>query len=99
MLPINWSRFTTPKTETITKIEITLTTTAAKLGKLQGAFGSSTDIEPDYWIMTKDMQTTLSGTEDTVTGMLLLMKLKLCNLKVMDNSNSEFGGLIVEPSQ
>ena len=67
MLPINWSIFTIPKTETITKIEITLTTTAAKLGKLQGAFGSSTGIEPDYWIMTKDMQNTLSGTEDTVT--------------------------------
>lgn len=67
MLPINWSIFTIPKTETITKIEITLTTTAAKLGKWQGAFGSSTGEEPDYWIMTKDMQATLTGTEDTVT--------------------------------
>ena len=67
MLPINWSMFTIPKTETITKIEITLTTTAAKLGKWQGAFGSSTGEEPDYWIMTKDMQATLTGTEDTVT--------------------------------
>ena len=67
MLPINWSMFDIPKTETITKIEVTLSTTAAKLGKWQGAFGSSTGLAPDYWIMTKDMQATLSGTEDTVT--------------------------------
>ena len=67
MLPINWSLFTIPKTETITKITITLSTTAAKLGKWQGAFGSSTGEAPDYWIMTKDMQATLTGTEDDVT--------------------------------
>ena len=67
MLPINWSMFDIPKTETITKIEVTLSTTAAKLGKWQGAFGSSTGLAPDYWIMPKDMQATLSGTEDTVT--------------------------------
>ena len=67
MLPINWSLFDIPKTETITKIEVGLSTTAAKLGKWQGAFGSSTGEAPDYWIMTKDMQQTLSGTEDSVT--------------------------------
>ena len=67
MLPINWSLFTIPKTETIKKITITLSTTAAKLGKWQGAFGSSTGEAPDYWIMTKDMQATLTGTEDDVT--------------------------------
>ena len=67
MLPINWSLFTIPKSETITKIEITLSTTAAKLGKWQGAFGSSTGQAPDYWIMTKDMSETLTGTEDVVT--------------------------------
>jgi hypothetical protein len=67
MLPINWSMFEIPKTETITKIEVTLSTTAAKLGKWQGAFGSSTGLAPDYWIMTKDMQASLSGTEDSIT--------------------------------
>ena len=67
MLPINWSLFDIPKNETITKIEVGLSTTAAKLGKWQGAFGSSTGEAPDYWIMTKDMQQTLSGTEDSVT--------------------------------
>ena len=67
MLPINWSMFEIPKSETITKIEIELSTEAAKLGKWQGAFGSSTGIEPDYWIMTDDMEQSLSGTTDTVT--------------------------------
>ena len=67
MLPINWSLFTIPKTETIKKITITLSTTAAKLGKWQGAFGSSTGEAPDYWIMTKDMQATLTGTTGDVT--------------------------------
>jgi len=67
MLPINWSLFTIPKSETITKIEVEISTDAAKLGKWQGAFGSSTGIEPDYWIMTDDMEQTLDGTKDTVT--------------------------------
>ena len=67
MLPINWSLFSIPSGETITKIEIGLSTEAAKLGKWQGAFGSSTGEAPDYWIMTDDMEATLSGTEDSVT--------------------------------
>ena len=67
MFAINWSKFDIPKTETITSIEITLSTTKEKLGKWQGAFGSSTNIAPDYWIMTKDMSKTLSGTTDSIT--------------------------------
>ena len=67
MLPINWSLFNIPKSETITKIEITLSTTATKLGTWQGAFGSSTGEAPDYWIMTDDMEAKLTGTEDVVT--------------------------------
>ena len=66
MLPINWSLFTIPKGETITKIEVEISTDATKLGKWQGAFGSSTGIEPDYWIMTDDMEQALDGTKDTV---------------------------------
>ena len=66
MLPINWSKFDIPKTETITKVEVTVSTTKDKLGKWQGAFGSSTGLAPDYWIMTKDMSKTLSGTTDSI---------------------------------
>ena len=67
MLPINWDLFSIPRTETITKITIGLSTTAKQLGKWQGAFGSSTGEAPDYWIMTKDMSVSLTGTEDEVT--------------------------------
>ena len=67
MLPINWSLFDIPTNETITKIEVGLSTTAAKLGKWQGAFGSSTGVAPEYWIMTDDMEATLTGKEDSVT--------------------------------
>ena len=66
MLPINWSLFTIPKSEKITKIEVELSTTDKKLGKWQGAFGSSTGDAPDYWIMTDDMEQALDGTKDTV---------------------------------
>ena len=67
MLPINWSLFDIPSGENIIKIEVGLSTTATKLGKWQGAFGSSTGVAPDYWIMTDDMEASLSGTEDVVT--------------------------------
>lgn len=67
MLPINWSMFDIPSGENIIKIEVGLSTTATKLGKWQGAFGSSTGVAPDYWIMTDDMEASLSGTEDVVT--------------------------------
>lgn len=68
MLPLNWEWFDIiPKTEVITQIDVNLSTTAKKLGKWQGAFGSSTGIAPDYWIMTDDMQETLSDTTGTVS--------------------------------
>lgn len=68
MLPLNWEWFDIiPKTEVITQIDVNLSTTAAKLGKWQGAFGSSTGIAPDYWIMTDDMSETLTGTTGTVS--------------------------------
>ena len=66
MLPINWSLFSIPKSEKITKIEVTLSTTAKALGTWQGAWGSSTGEAPDYWIITDDMEAKLEGTEDTV---------------------------------
>ena len=67
MLPIDWSMFDIPSGENIIKIEVGLSTTATKLGKWQGAFGSYTGVAPDYWIMTDDMEASLSGTEDVVT--------------------------------
>jgi len=67
MLPINWSQFDIPKTEIITSIKITLSTTKDKLGVWQGAFGSQTNIAPDYWFITPDMKKILSGTTGSIT--------------------------------
>ena len=89
MLPINWSLFDIPKTETIKQITITLSTTAAKLGKWQGAFGSSTGEAPDYWIMTKDMQATLSGTTDDVTWDVTAAEAKA--MQTQTNGQLKFG--------
>lgn len=89
MLPINWSLFDIPSGETIVKIEVGLSTTAAKLGKWQGAFGSSTGEAPDYWIMTDDMEASLSGTEDSVTWEVTAAESKA--MKTQTDGQLKFG--------
>lgn len=54
--------------EKITKIEVDLSTTKDKVGKWQGAFGSSTKVEADkYWTQTDDMESTINGQKGTIT--------------------------------
>ena len=89
MLPINWPLFDIPKSETITKIEITLTTTATKLGAWQGAFGSSTGEAPDYWIMSEDMEAKLTGAEDVATWEVSKSEAK--SIKTQTNGQLKFG--------
>ena len=69
MLPINWSQFDMIKntTHVITRIDVTISTTAEKLGKWQGAFGSSTGHIPEYWVMTEDMEQVFDSKEGTLT--------------------------------
>ena len=69
MLPINWSQFDMIKNTThiITKIDVTISTSAEKLGKWQGAFGSSTGQIPEYWLMTEDMEQFFDSKEGTLT--------------------------------
>ena len=68
MIPLNWDWFDMiPESEAFTAIEVTISTTADKIGKWQGAFGSQTNIAPEYWLMTEDMQETFSGTVGTIT--------------------------------
>lgn len=43
-----------------------ISTTAGELGLWQGAFGSSTTVDPDYWTMTEDMEQTFSGKTGTL---------------------------------
>ena len=89
MLPINWSLFDIPSGENIIKIEVGLSTTATKLGKWQGAFGSSTGVAPDYWIMTDDMEASLSGTEDSVTWEVTAAESKA--MKTQKDGQLKFG--------
>ena len=69
MLPINWSQFDmiNNTTELITRIDVTISTSAEKLGKWQGAFGSSTGHIPEYWLMTEDMEQFFDSKEGTLT--------------------------------
>ena len=69
MLPINWSQFDMIKntTHVITRIDVTISTSAEKLGKWQGAFGSSTGKIPEYWLMTEDMEQFFDSKEGTLT--------------------------------
>ena len=69
MLPINWSQFDmiNNTTETVTRIDVTISTSAEKLGKWQGAFGSSTGQIPEYWLMTEDMEQFFDSKEGTLT--------------------------------
>ena len=69
MLPINWSQFDMIKntTHVITRIDVTISTSAEKLGKWQGAFGSSTGVVPEYWYITEDMEQFFDSKEGTLT--------------------------------
>ena len=69
MLPINWSQFDmiNNTTETVTRIDVTISTSAEKLGKWQGAFGSSTGQIPEYWYITEDMEQFFDSKEGTLT--------------------------------
>ncbi|MDO4156678.1 MAG: glycoside hydrolase family 9 protein, partial [Oscillospiraceae bacterium] len=49
--------------EKVQKVEIDISTTAGEIGKWQGAFGSSTTVDPGYWTQTEDMSQTFSGTK------------------------------------
>ena len=67
MIGWEWSQFGIPENEKVVKVELNLSTTKKKIGKWQGAFGSSTSVAPDYWTITDDMEETFSGTSATLT--------------------------------
>ncbi len=52
--------------EKVQKVEIDISTTADKIGKWQGAFGSSTTVDPGYWTQTEDMQQVIDGDSGTL---------------------------------
>ena len=67
MIGWEWSQFGIPANEKVVKVELNLSTTKKKIGKWQGAFGSSTSVAPEYWTITDDMEETFSGTSATLT--------------------------------
>ena len=67
MIGWEWSQFGIPENEKVVKVELNLSTTKKKIGKWQGAFGSSTSVAPEYWTITDDMEETFSGTSATLT--------------------------------
>ena len=52
--------------EKVTKVEVNISS-SSNIGKWQGAFGSSTTVDPEYWTQTADMSQTISGNKGTIT--------------------------------
>lgn len=67
MIGWEWSQFNIPQGEKIQKVVLNLSTKYSQLGKWQGAFGSSTTVEPAYWTQTDDMEETMSGKTGSIT--------------------------------
>ena len=68
MVGFEWSQFNIPATEKVKKVEITISSKdGSKIGKWQGAFGTSTSVAPEYWAQGDDMEQTISGNKGTIT--------------------------------
>ncbi len=67
MIGWKWSDFKIPSGEKPTKVEINISTSKDKIGKWQGAFGSSTQVSPAYWTQTDDMEQKFDGKTGTIT--------------------------------
>ncbi len=66
MIGWKWSEFGLGANDKPTKVEVTISANGT-IGKWQGAFGSSTKIQPDYWTITDDMEQTFNGNTATIT--------------------------------
>lgn len=61
MIGWEWAKFGIPANENVTKVEVNIKAKSGEIGKWQGAFGSSTKVEPDYWTKTDDMEQTFNS--------------------------------------
>lgn len=66
MIPFLWSDFGIGAGEKVTKVEVNISSSKS-IGKWQGAFGTSTKVDPTYWTMTDEMSKSISGTSGTIT--------------------------------
>jgi aryl-phospho-beta-D-glucosidase BglC (GH1 family) len=66
MIGFNYEDFGIGSDETISRVEVTISAIGSKIGTWQGAFGTSTTVDPDYWTMTDQMEQTFSGKTGTI---------------------------------
>lgn len=67
MIGWDWADFNIPATEKVKKVEVQISTNKGSIGKWEGAFGTSTKVEPDYWTQTDNMSQSISGSSGTIT--------------------------------
>ena len=67
MVGWEWAEFGIPATEKVTKVEVKIKSNNGNIGKWQGAFGSSTKVDPDYWTQSTDMEQSIASTSGTIT--------------------------------
>ena len=67
MIGFKYEDFGIKAGEKVTKVEFNISTTAGKLGKWQGAVGTSTSVDPDYWTQSEDMEEVFTSNKGTIT--------------------------------
>ena len=56
--------------EKVLQVDVNIQAMGSSLGTWQGAFGSSTTVEPDYWTMTDQMEATIEGKKGVISWVL-----------------------------
>ncbi len=69
---IGWAYtdFGIPEGEKVLQVDVELQAMGSSVGTWQGAFGSSTTVEPDYWTMTDQMEQLIEDKKGTITWVL-----------------------------
>ena len=67
MIGFDWADFKIPTSEVknIKKIKVNISASSS-IGKWQGAFGTSTSVDPDYWAQSEDMEQKISGNSGSI---------------------------------
>ena len=56
--------------EKVLQVDVNISSIASSIGTWQGAFGSSTTVEPEYWTMTDQMEATFETKKGTISWVL-----------------------------
>ena len=66
MITFYWENFGINSNEIITQVQFEIFTKKTKIGNWQGAFGTSTINEPNYWYITENMIQTINDKEGII---------------------------------